>query len=202
MTLQFEVHAKIAKPVAEVFRAVTDPKQLSSYFTTGGASAAPAEGATVIWKFGDYPGDIPVRVTRVVVNERIEFSWETNEGGYDTAVVMGFEAQDGGTTLVRIVGIRLARHREGAGEFLRQLFRLDADALLPEGLGRARDQPAAGILLADSIASGNFRRPVDSGASRTTRYRMNPHTWSLPYFRPSRKAVGAPSRRHRCSTCA
>ena len=102
MTLQFEVHAKIAKPVAEVFRAVTDPKQLSSYFTTGGASAAPAEGATVIWKFGDYPGDIPVRVTRVVVNERIEFSWETNEGGYDTAVVMGFEAQDGGTTLVRI----------------------------------------------------------------------------------------------------
>lgn len=102
MTLQFEVHAKIAKPVADVFRAVTDPKQLSSYFTTGGASAALAEGVTVIWKFSDYAGEIPVQVTSVVPEERIEFTWETNEGGYDTGVVMHFEAQDDGKTLVRI----------------------------------------------------------------------------------------------------
>lgn len=103
MPLQFEVHAKIAMPVADVFRAVTDPEQLSSYFTTGGASAALAEGATVIWKFSDYAGEIPVRVTRVVPEERIEFTWEANEGGYDTAVVMRFEPQDGGHTLVRIL---------------------------------------------------------------------------------------------------
>jgi uncharacterized protein YndB with AHSA1/START domain len=75
---------------------------LSSYFTTGGASAPLTESATVVWKFGDHPGEFPVRVTRVVAADRIEFTWETNEGGYDTAVVMRFEAQDGGTTLVRI----------------------------------------------------------------------------------------------------
>jgi uncharacterized protein YndB with AHSA1/START domain len=82
---------------------VTDPQQLSAYFTTGGASAALAEGSTVIWKFGDYPGEIPVRVTRLVPNQRIEFSWDAEEGAYQTAVVMTFEAPAGGGTLVRVV---------------------------------------------------------------------------------------------------
>jgi len=45
---------------------------------------------------------LPVKVTKIVPNERIEFSWETNSGGYDTQVVMSFEAVDAATTLVRI----------------------------------------------------------------------------------------------------
>jgi uncharacterized protein YndB with AHSA1/START domain len=36
MELKFQVYAKIAKPVAEVFDAVYDPRKLSAYFTTGG----------------------------------------------------------------------------------------------------------------------------------------------------------------------
>jgi uncharacterized protein YndB with AHSA1/START domain len=103
MELRVDVYAKIARPVAEVFEAVTDPKQLSAYFTTGGASAPLAEGTTVLWKFGDYPGEIPVTVTRLVRNERIEFRWDADEGSYQTAVVMTFEPADGGRTLVRVV---------------------------------------------------------------------------------------------------
>jgi uncharacterized protein YndB with AHSA1/START domain len=102
MAFRFEVYGKIARPVAAVFHAVTDPKELSSYFTTGGASAALREGATVTWKFADFPGELPVKVIRLVPNERIEFAWEAAEGGYDTQVVMTFEALDTGTTLVRI----------------------------------------------------------------------------------------------------
>ncbi len=102
MELKFDVYARIAQPVAVVFNAVSDPKELSAYFTTGGASGALCEGVTVAWKFGDSPGSFPVKVTKLVPNERIEFSWETNEGGYDTHVVMTFEALDAGTTLVRI----------------------------------------------------------------------------------------------------
>lgn len=33
-------------------------------------------------------------------NERIEFDWEREKGGYNTQVVMTFEALDAGTTLV------------------------------------------------------------------------------------------------------
>lgn len=98
----FDVYVKIARPVADVFEAITDPGQLSTYFTTGGASAALVEGATVIWKFGDYPGEVPVKVTRLVPNERIELSWEAEEGGYDTRVVMTFEALNQDATLVRV----------------------------------------------------------------------------------------------------
>jgi uncharacterized protein YndB with AHSA1/START domain len=102
MELRFDVHAKIARPVADVFEAVVNPQQLSSYFTTGGASAPLAEGATVLWKFGDHPGEFPVRVSRLIRNERIEFSWDAEEGGYQTQVVMTFEPLTDGTTLVRV----------------------------------------------------------------------------------------------------
>jgi hypothetical protein len=38
MDLKFQVMIHVGRPVEEVFEAVADPKQLSSYFTTGGAS--------------------------------------------------------------------------------------------------------------------------------------------------------------------
>ena len=39
MDLKFKVMIHVGRPVGEVFEAVADPKELSSYFTTGGASA-------------------------------------------------------------------------------------------------------------------------------------------------------------------
>lgn len=35
MDLQFTVMIHVGRPVSEVFEAVADPQQLSSYFTTG-----------------------------------------------------------------------------------------------------------------------------------------------------------------------
>jgi len=102
MSIKFEVYGKIARPVATVFNAVADPKELSSYFTTGGASGRLREGATVTWDFADFPGGFPVTVTKLVADERIELDWAASEGGYDTHVVMTFEAVDAGTTLVKI----------------------------------------------------------------------------------------------------
>jgi uncharacterized protein YndB with AHSA1/START domain len=97
MELKFKVQAKIQKPVAEVFDGVYNPKKLSTYFTTGGASAPLDEGATVIWQFADYPGEIPVRVKQVVPNKLIAFEW-----GEQQRVEMTFEALDANSTLVTI----------------------------------------------------------------------------------------------------
>lgn len=102
MELKFDVYAKIARPVAEVFRAVTDPQQLSAYFTTGGAKGELREGATVLWNFADFPGEFPVKVTKLLPNERIELRWDAEGGEYQTDTVMTFEAIDAGHTLVRI----------------------------------------------------------------------------------------------------
>jgi len=114
MQLKFQVHAKIQKPIAEVFDAVYNPQKLSGYFTTGGSSAPLNEGATVIWRFADYPGDIPVTVKKLVPNQQIILEWDAYEppdspgpkipppSGYKTTIEMTFESLDPSNTLVKI----------------------------------------------------------------------------------------------------
>jgi uncharacterized protein YndB with AHSA1/START domain len=117
MELKFRVQAKIKKPVSEVFDAIYNPKKLSTYFTTGGASGPLEEGRTVEWSFADTGEHVrfPVKVTRVVRNKLIQFQWEASEGhydpksgkmpegaGYDTTVELSFEPLSKDETLVTI----------------------------------------------------------------------------------------------------
>jgi uncharacterized protein YndB with AHSA1/START domain len=115
MELKFRVFAHVSKPVHEVFEAVADPKQLSSYFTTGGAKGRLETGATVTWDFHDFPGAFPVHVVEVVPDERIVLKWAAYEGDaaaespaeqpptdYETTVTMTFKPTDDGRTMVEI----------------------------------------------------------------------------------------------------
>lgn len=112
MELKFKIAAHIAKPVAEVFEAVANPDQLSSYFTTGGAKGRLETGATVLWNFHDFPGEFPVEVTEVIPNEKISIVWEAADGsddplddkgaGYKIAMTMEFKSLEDGRTLVTI----------------------------------------------------------------------------------------------------
>jgi uncharacterized protein YndB with AHSA1/START domain len=114
MQLKFQVQTKIQKPIAKVFDAVYNPTKLSTYFTTGGATAPLNEGTTVIWHFADYPGDVPVTVKKVIPNQSILFEWDAYEPpeksdnklppvlDYKTTVEMTFEALGPDNTLVRI----------------------------------------------------------------------------------------------------
>ena len=108
MSLQFRVSGRIAKPVHEVFEAVADPKELSGYFTTGGAKGRLETGATVTWDFNDFPGAFPVKVVEVVPDEKIVLQWAAADGtpdqggSYDTTVTMTFAGLEDGRTLVTI----------------------------------------------------------------------------------------------------
>lgn len=102
MELKFDIRGKIAKPVAEVFDAVYNPKKLSGYFTTGGASAPLDEGTTVTWDFADFPGAFPVHVRKVEKEKLIELEWQAADGSYNTRVRMEFEPLDAKSTLMRI----------------------------------------------------------------------------------------------------
>jgi uncharacterized protein YndB with AHSA1/START domain len=102
MTLGFRVSARIARPVAEVFDAVVNPKKLSGYFTTiGGASAQLVAGTTVTWW-----GEVPVEVDEVVPEKRIVLRWDAGvpagEAPYKTRIEMSFEPLEDGATLVAI----------------------------------------------------------------------------------------------------
>ena len=106
MDLKFKVMIHVGRPVGEVFEAVADPKQLSSYFTTGGASARLEQGATVMGDFHDFPGAFPVEVDEVVKDQKIVLRWDASEGdkpaGHKTTVTMWFKPTDDGRTLVEI----------------------------------------------------------------------------------------------------
>jgi uncharacterized protein YndB with AHSA1/START domain len=115
LELAFRVSGRISKPVHEVFEAVADPKQLSGYFTTGGAVGRLETGATVTWDFHDFPGAFPVEVVEVVPDKKIVLKWDASEAtepsttgetpqsvGYKTTVTMEFKGLEDGRTLVTI----------------------------------------------------------------------------------------------------
>ena len=107
MAYEFTVRGRIARPVHEVFDAVADPKELSAYFTTGGAQGRLETGATVTWDFHDFPGAFPVHVVEVVPDEKIVLQWDAPPdddpaGNYATTVTMTFEGLEDGRTLVSI----------------------------------------------------------------------------------------------------
>ena len=112
----YKVFIIVNRPRHDVFEAVADPKQLSEYFTTGGAQGRLETGATVTWNFHDFPGAFPVDVISVVRDEQIILEWAAGEGeapnveggemsdaGYKTRVTMTFKPiDDGNRTLVEI----------------------------------------------------------------------------------------------------
>ena len=106
MEVKFEVHVKVRKPVAEVFEAVYDPKNLNRYFTTGGASGPLKEGTAVTWQFADGPDGgtprFPVEVTKVVPERLIALEWKAQDGDYKTRVELKFEALGPSATMVSI----------------------------------------------------------------------------------------------------
>ncbi len=101
MELRFQVHARIEKPINEVFDAVYNPRKLSGYFTKA-ASGPLEEGSTVTWNFAEVPGDVLVSVKKVVPDQLIILEWEAGEGNYNTRVEIGFESLDSKSTLIKI----------------------------------------------------------------------------------------------------
>lgn len=103
MVLRFAVQAKIKKPIEEVYDAVYNPKKLSKYFTTGGASGPLEEGSEVIWDFHDYPGSFPVYVIQSIKNQKIVFEWASAvETSNRLRVEITFESLGEDSTLVKI----------------------------------------------------------------------------------------------------
>jgi uncharacterized protein YndB with AHSA1/START domain len=103
--LGFTVSGRIARPCAEVYEAVADPKQLSRYFTTGGANGRLQPDSEVTWDFSDFPGAFPVTVVEATPPRRIVIRWSADNaiGDEGTTTTFEFEPIDDDTrTLVTI----------------------------------------------------------------------------------------------------
>ena len=107
MARNYTVQTKILRPVADVFDAVVSKDRLCRYFTDE-ASGDLLEGEVIRWRWDHFHATLPVRVSRIVRNERIELTldskaWEkSQDDAYDVRVVMEFEATDDGHTMLSI----------------------------------------------------------------------------------------------------
>jgi uncharacterized protein YndB with AHSA1/START domain len=101
MKLSFEVWGRVRRPRARVFRAVQDPRELSAYFTTGGAKGRLVSGATVTWDFADFPGAFPVQVKKAVKGRSLLLSWGSATGGRND-VLFTFKSVGPRSTEVRV----------------------------------------------------------------------------------------------------
>jgi uncharacterized protein YndB with AHSA1/START domain len=102
MNLRFTVQAKIKKPIEEVFDAIYNPKKLSKYFTTGGASGPLEEATEVMWDFHDYPGSFPVYVIQTIKNQKIVFEWSSAVETNRLRVEIAFESLGEDSTMIKI----------------------------------------------------------------------------------------------------
>jgi hypothetical protein len=126
---------------------------------TGGASGPLEEGKTVIWQFGDFPGEAPVSVKKEIPSELIVFEWAAAESkdedllankmhkakDYNTRVEIKFESLDPESS--EDLRIQMERGSKRSRKFLRELYGLVANDFLPQGLRGIRNQPAKGVLL-------------------------------------------------------
>lgn len=106
MARTYTVRTRICRPVAEVFDAIVSSDKLCNYFTDR-ASGDLEEGREVTWNWKPY-GDYPVVVDKVVTNELIELTLDTEKWGktkdeaYPVRVIFEFEALDDGSTMLSI----------------------------------------------------------------------------------------------------
>ena len=90
----------IRKPVSEVFEAFVNPEVTTNFWFTK-SSGKLEEGEEITWTWEMYGLDVPVRVSDVVNNEKIEIEW----GNYDdmTRVVFTFKKISENETFVNVV---------------------------------------------------------------------------------------------------
>ena len=107
MERNYTVQTKIERPVSEVFMAVVESDRLCRYFTSE-TTGDLKEGQEIHWRWADYEFALPVRVERIVRNERIELTidsaqWKkTVNEGYPVRIVFDFEKIDEGSTMLAI----------------------------------------------------------------------------------------------------
>lgn len=96
-TINFSTSVMITKPAEEVYRAVADNTLLCEYFTSKASAPIKAAGDNIRWSWNADSADI--KITEVVENEKISFSWPGYNVDYDSHCTFEFTQKDGYTII-------------------------------------------------------------------------------------------------------
>jgi len=95
----FTVRTQVAKPIAEVFQAIVDPRIMTKFFAHR-ASGPIEPGAQLVWTW-DQHGDNQVRVLAVEEPHHLKLTWKAYGGAdYETIFTFNLEALSADKTMV------------------------------------------------------------------------------------------------------
>ena len=94
--LEIKCAMQIQKPINEVFEAIIIPEKMTNYFIAS-STGIMEEGKDLIWKFPEFPVEVPVKNIEIDINRSISFVWDK-----ETVVKIILEEQPDKSTLVKV----------------------------------------------------------------------------------------------------
>jgi len=99
MKLISKATIQIQKPLEVVFEAIVDPEQMTNYFISE-SSGRLETGQEVVWKFPEFPEEIPITQIQVEEKRVITFVWDP-----ETRVRVDLEPKPDKSTVVRVTEV-------------------------------------------------------------------------------------------------
>jgi uncharacterized protein YndB with AHSA1/START domain len=96
MQLIAKATIQIQKPIEEVFEGIVNPEKMTNYFISE-SNGRLETGKELIWKFPEFPVEVPVKEIKTEVNSSISFVWDK-----ETVVKIILEEQPNKSTVVKV----------------------------------------------------------------------------------------------------
>lgn len=96
MNLIAKASIQIQKPIEEVFEGIVNPEKMINYFISE-SNGRMEIGKELIWKFPEFPIEVPVKNIKTEINSSVSFIWDP-----ETVVTIILEAQPDKSTVVKV----------------------------------------------------------------------------------------------------
>lgn len=96
MNLIAKATIQIQKPIEKVFEGIVNHEKMTKYFISE-SNGRMETGKELIWKFPEFPMEVPVKDIKIENNHSISFVWDK-----ETVVKIMLEAQPDKSTVVKV----------------------------------------------------------------------------------------------------
>ena len=96
MLLIAKATIQIQKPISTVFEGIVNPEKMTNYFISA-SNGRMETGKELIWKFPEFPAEVPVKNIEIEINRSISFVWDQ-----ETVVKIILEEQPDKSTLIKV----------------------------------------------------------------------------------------------------
>lgn len=96
MNLIAKATIQIQKPIENVFEGIVNPEKMTKYFLSE-SNGRMETGKELIWKFPEFPDQVPVKDITIETNRSVSFVWDD-----ETVVSITLEAQADESTVVKV----------------------------------------------------------------------------------------------------